>query len=183
MVAQLLLWWHTRNLGSVKLIRTFNTGTGYLEYCAYEMKKVWIKSHMMKLTQLLHYLWLCVCNKNLSLYKLVFIKNHFNTFVRNIRILLNTIPLYLHFSFIDRFFHFTWLITPCLHAVLDKCFWNYRAKLISSVEVEGCIIIYVSYIFARGSFTVEINWKRTLLSVELMPPTTSMMCPGALTPR
>ena len=66
--------------------------------------------------------------------------------------------LLVHLRLPACYFYFTWSIT-C--AALDKCFWNYWAKLKTSVGVAECITVYVSYIFVPVSCTVNINWNKT----------------------
>ena len=73
-------------------------------------------------------------------------------------------------------------MAPCLHAALDKCFYNDQDELKSPVEVTECITVCVSNIFAPVNCTVEINRKRNLLLVALRPYTTYLILPGALTP-
>ena len=103
-----------------------------------------------------------------------FKKNHI--FVRKISFILNII-----FPFC--IFYFSWSITPCLRDAVDRCFWNSLAKLPSDVRVPVCVTIYVSYVFAPRSCTVDINWNRNLLSMALMPYTTYLPCPGAVISR
>ena len=106
------------------------------------MSQFWIKLHMLMLTQPSDTMLFCVCTTKKSMIEAGFYYKHINIFVCNISIFLNIIFPFYPLSFTCPFLYFTWSITPCLRAALDRRLRNYLAKLTSDVRVPVCITIF-----------------------------------------
>ena len=65
---------------------------------------------------------------------------------------------------------------------LDTCFRKSCVKLISEFYVYMCNAICVPKLSLPGSFTVSIMWKKNLLYLLLITPTTSLPCTDELIP-
>ena len=100
---------------------------------------------MIILNQPSETMWFCVWTTKWQLWKLIFFTKNIDIFVRNIRILLNMILIFCPFLFTCPFLYLPWSITTCLYASLDRCFWNYLAKLTSDVRVPVRIITFVTH--------------------------------------
>ena len=103
-----------------------------------------------------------------------------NFFVRNISMILNMMVPFCILLVTSSFF--IWLVQS-LHVCVLNFFLGYLDKIPSLVEVEEFITLCVSYIFAPVSCRVDINRKRTLLSVPLRPSTIYSTCIGTLSPQ
>ena len=112
--------------------------------------------------------------------ELLCIRIYFNIFVRNSSMILHVILPLCTLPFACPLLYLPWSITPCLRDTYDSCFWNYMAKITSNVWVPKGINICVSYPFAPRIFTVDINWKRNIFSVELRLSNTYLSCPVSL---
>ena len=134
------------------------------------------------LTQPSDKMWFFVCNIKLELWKLVCITKTFNIFVVNISILLNIILPFCPLLFTCPFFVFALINHSMFACCMRKVFLNSMDKLTSDVRVPVCIIICVSYPFAPGTFTFNINWNISLLSMALRSSTIYLSCSGALIP-
>ena len=78
------------------------------------------------------------------------------------------------------FFVFYWYKIIFLHDALEKCFWNYYAKLTSVFCVAVWTVICISKRSLPGSWKLSIRWNMNLLSVTFRPSITSLPCTCAL---
>ena len=134
------------------------------------------------LTQPSDTIWFCVSTKKWQWWKMSCIKKHLNLFVRNTRTILNMKLTLFTITFNCLFFVFALTNHSMFVWRIIQVFWNYWAKLTSSVQVSECITICVSYIFSSISCIVDIKWKRNLLLLALRPSTIYIQCTGTLIP-
>ena len=126
----------------------------------------------------MHYMWIGVWSKKWQCGKLSWIKTHFNTWMVNISIILNNIVILIPLPFNEKFQFLNWSITQFFNVLLDRCFWNSFARLMSYF----CVVVYIAILFSytlepvNCAFTINMGINR--LSVAFMPSTTSQKLPG-----